>query len=265
MFQKQSDDIILQTVVAANYLEIKDLVQVSALAIMHDTQLYQKARSESECLDALKDFLQDASSSIDLLSMRFFLEAIAFSCQVRLERRDFKWASSDLKKEVEELLKLSHTDFSFEDISKFASDLSSVGLLSKVGHDELRFSHLTLQEYLAASCAVRLFAHDPKELWARLTSTTDLSSAAAGQSIYKSNESSESEVSESSESEVSEPSEPGVSEFSEPGVSLRSQLHSRWRREVLQFTACMLPDETVFLAFCSAGEWHQTRSHEGML
>ena len=117
MFQTQSDDIILQTVVAANYLEIKDLVQDSALAIMHDTQLYQKARSDSECLDALKDLFQDASSSIDMLSMRFFLEAIAFSCLVRLGRRDFKWTSSDLKKEVEELLKLSHTDFSFSSVA----------------------------------------------------------------------------------------------------------------------------------------------------
>jgi uncharacterized protein YegL len=110
-----------------------------------------------------------ASTSFDMNSMRFLLEAIAFSCQVRLERRDFEWDSADLQEEVDKLSQLSHSEYQFCSISKFSSDLSSVGLLSKVGDGELRFSHLTLQEYLAASCAVRLFAHDPRELWSRLS------------------------------------------------------------------------------------------------
>jgi len=146
----------------------------------------------------------------DLKQMRFFLEAIAFACQVRLERRDFKWESPDLQVEMDTLCQSSHAEHSLASIGKFASDLSSVGLLSKVGHDELRFNHLTLQEYLAASCAVRLFAHDPQEPWSRL------SSASSGHS------------------------------------SNIDVLQSRWRREVIQFAACMLPDETLFEAFCDA-------------
>jgi len=70
-----------------------------------------------------------------------------------------------------------------------------VGLLSKVGSDEYKFSHLTLQEYLAARCAVRLYGHNAKKL-----------------------------------------------------VQSLMPLHSRWRRGVLQFTACMLKDN--FAVFC---------------
>ena len=51
-----------------------------------------------------------------------------------------------------------------EDVSKFVLDLASVGLLSRVGEGEYRFSHLTLQEYLAASFVVSRFGHDAKEL-----------------------------------------------------------------------------------------------------
>jgi hypothetical protein len=151
-----------------------------------------------------------ASTSFDFHSMRFLLEAIAFSCQVRLKRRDFKWDSADLQEEVDKLSQLSHSEYRFCSISKFSLDLSSVGLLSKVGDGELRFSHLTLQEYLAASCAVRLFAHDPRELWSRL------STAASGH----------------------QPNTP---------VFL-----SYWRREVVQFTACMLHDDAAFEGFCDA-------------
>jgi hypothetical protein len=114
-FRKQSHDAILQTFTAANYLDIEDLLISTAHAILHDVQLYQKARSSSECLDALRHIVRAADSDLeaastplyffDLVSLRFFLEAMAFSCQVRLERRDFDWDTA-LQEEVVEALKL---------------------------------------------------------------------------------------------------------------------------------------------------------------
>jgi len=41
---------------------------------------------------------------------------------------------------------------------------STVGLLSKVGVRQSHFIHLTLQQYLAAKCAFRLFGHDAQQL-----------------------------------------------------------------------------------------------------
>jgi hypothetical protein len=218
-FQKQSHDTILQTFTAANYLDIEDLLISTAHAIIHDVQLYQKARSSSECLDALRHIVRAAHSdlepaslpqdSFDLVSLRFFLEAVAFSCQVRLERRDFEWDAA-LQEEVGKLWKKSScTDVPLQVISRFVLDLASMGLLSKVGDGKFRFSHLTMQEYLAGSCAVRLFGHDAQELLQQLCT------AASG---------------------------------------LKSPLHSSWTREVLQFTACMLQDteQATFTDFCSA-------------
>ena len=220
-FQKQSHDAILQTFTAAIYLDIEGLQKSTAHAVLHDVQLYQKARSSSECLDALRQYVRAADSdleaasttldSFDLVSLRLFLEAVAFSCQVRLERRDFEWDTA-LQEEVGKLWELSNcTDVSLEVISRFVLDLASMGLLSKVGDGKFRFSHLTMQEYLAASCAVRLYPSDAQEL------IKQLCAAASG---------------------------------------LKSPLHSSWKREVLQFTACMLPDtdqgKTTFTDFCSA-------------
>jgi hypothetical protein len=220
-FQKQSHDAILQTFTAAIYLDIEGLQKSTAHAVLHDVQLYQKARSSSECLDALRQYVRAADSdleaasttldSFDLVSLRLFLEAVAFSCQVRLERRDFEWDAA-LQEEVGKLWELSNcTDVSLEVISRFVLDLASMGLLSKVGDGKFRFSHLTMQEYLAASCAVRLYPSDAQEL------IKQLCAAASG---------------------------------------LKSPLHSSWKREVLQFTACMLPDtdqgKATFSDFCSA-------------
>jgi hypothetical protein len=218
-FQKQSHDAILQTFTAAIYLDIEGLQISTAHAILHDVQLYQKARSSSECLDALRQYVRAADSdleaasttldSFDLVSLRLFLEAVAFSCQVRLERRDFAWDAA-LQEEVGKLWKLSScTDVPLEVISRFVLDLASMGLLSKVGDGKFRFGHLTMQEYLAASCAVRLFGRDAQELLEQLCTTAS---------------------------------------------GLKSPLHSSWTREVLQFTACMLQDteQVTFTDFCSA-------------
>jgi len=45
---------------------------------------------------------------------------------------------------------------------------STVGLLSKVGEDEYRFSHLTLQEYLAAKHTVQIYGNDAQQLMDKL-------------------------------------------------------------------------------------------------
>ena len=74
-----------------------------------------------------------------------------------------------------------------------------VGLLADVGDKSYRFSHLTLQEFLAARCAVRLYGHNAQGLLDHLRQ---------GEALF-----------------------------------------SRWKREVLQFTACMLSDEKFF-EFC---------------
>jgi hypothetical protein len=65
---------------------------------------------------------------------------LAFVCQMQVKTRDFRW--SEIQTEVENLWKEA---VKLEDVSKFVLDLASVGLLSRVGEGEYRFSHLTLQ------------------------------------------------------------------------------------------------------------------------
>ena len=67
---------MLQIMAAANYLEIKDLLQFTARVIFHDVTLYQKARSSAECLDALRAYVravhsdpEDASTTIQSLDL----------------------------------------------------------------------------------------------------------------------------------------------------------------------------------------------------
>ena len=67
-FQKQNHDAILQTFTAANYLDIEGLLISTAHAILHDVQLYQKARSSSECLDALRQYVRAADSDLEAAS-----------------------------------------------------------------------------------------------------------------------------------------------------------------------------------------------------
>jgi hypothetical protein len=75
-----------------------------------------------------------------------------------------------------------------------------VGLLADVGGKRYRFNHLTLQEYLAAKCALRQFEC--------AGARTLLEHLRQGESLF-----------------------------------------SRWKREVLQFTSCMMREET-FPEFC---------------
>jgi len=121
-----------------------------------------------------------------------YLEALSYVCQMQLETRDFTLAacSQDMRSLWQ------HDTGLLADVRGLLLSEPSVGLLSRVDNETYRFSHLTLQEYLAAKCAVRLYGHDAEKL-----------------------------------------------------AECLAPFHSRWRREVLQFTACLLKEE-VFEAFC---------------
>jgi len=120
-----------------------------------------------------------------------YLETLSFVCQMQREERDFKLATCMTSMEM-----LWERDVAFlAEIRDLLFKDPVVGLLSGVGINEYRFSHLTLQEYLAARCGVRLYEHNVEEL-----------------------------------------------------VKNLMPLHSRWRREVLQFTACLLKEN--FVQFC---------------
>ena len=123
-----------------------------------------------------------------------YLECISYVCQMRLERRDFtlEACSHDLRGVW------IHGPALLADLRNLLFGEPLVGLLSRVDSNTFRFSHLTLQEYLAACCTVRLYGHDALELVKHLT-----------------------------------------------------PFHSRWKREVLQFTACLL-EESIFEALCAA-------------
>ena len=89
-----------------------------------------------------------------------FLETLAFVCQMQREERDFKLATC-----MTNMQNLWMHDIALlAQIRKLLFGGAVVGLLSKVGSDEYRFSHLTLQEFLAARCAVRLYGHKAKKL-----------------------------------------------------------------------------------------------------
>jgi hypothetical protein len=123
-----------------------------------------------------------------------YLEVCSFVCQILRGERDFKLAAC-----AQELQLLwSHDVSLLAVIRTLLFENGLVGLLSRVDDETYRFSHLTLQEYLAARCTVRLYQHDVADLIKHL----------------------------------------------EP-------MHSRWKSEVLQFTACMLEDQ-VFTRFCRA-------------
>ena len=88
------------------------------------------------------------------------LETLAFVSQVQREERDFRLATCMTSVRVlwmrDVALLANIREVLFKD--------PVVGLLSKVGRQEYRFSHLTLQEYLAARCAVWLYGHNVEEL-----------------------------------------------------------------------------------------------------
>jgi hypothetical protein len=99
-------------------------------------------------------------ASITLEVVTDYLEILAFVCQVKHSQRDFSLAAC--ADDVKVLWK--HTPDYLDLARECLFGTNMVGLLTRVGEDIYRFSHLTLQEYLAATCAVRLFGLDAQEL-----------------------------------------------------------------------------------------------------
>jgi len=93
-----------------------------------------------------------------------YLETLAFVCQLRLQKRDF--VLNDCQKDVIALWK--HDQAALYSAHELLFGKPIVGLLSSSGDKGFRFSHLTLQEYLAAKCAVHLYSCDTKQLLALL-------------------------------------------------------------------------------------------------
>jgi Leucine-rich repeat (LRR) protein len=149
--------------------------------------------------DCVNDVYKSGTNEKALKLAIEYLEVCSFVCQMLREERDFKLAAC--AQELQQ--RWSHGVELLAETRALLFEDGLVGLLSRVDDETYRFSHLTLQEYLAARCAVRLYQHDVAELVKHL----------------------------------------------EP-------LHSRWRREVLQFTACMLEDQ-VFTEFCHAVLQHE--------
>jgi hypothetical protein len=125
-----------------------------------------------------------------------FLETLAFVCQMRLATRDFML--DECASDVKELWR--DGDAALTEAQQLLFTPPVVGLLADVGGKRYRFNHLTLQEYLAAKCALRLFEC--------AGARTLLENLRQGESLF-----------------------------------------SRWRREVLQFIACMMREE-MFPEFC---------------
>jgi len=109
-----------------------------------------QAKSDFRCLEALQkslcadrgddmDIDNDFSVQLNVVSLREFLEVLAFVCQIKLKRRDFEWDSEEMQAQMQEIR--SDSERSLTDVSRFLLDLSSVGLLSKVGDGQLRFRH----------------------------------------------------------------------------------------------------------------------------
>ena len=105
-----------------------------------------------------------------------FLQALAFACHMRLHQRDFQWVSPAIKTEMQAIYKNATSaelqatwknatsDSSMESMGQCLLDpVNTVGLLSRVGDGHFRFSHLTLQEYLAAKCILRTY-NDAQQL-----------------------------------------------------------------------------------------------------
>eukprot|EP00277_Geminigera_cryophila_P003569 CAMPEP_0179413852 /NCGR_PEP_ID=MMETSP0799-20121207/5331_1 /TAXON_ID=46947 /ORGANISM="Geminigera cryophila, Strain CCMP2564" /LENGTH=402 /DNA_ID=CAMNT_0021186375 /DNA_START=1 /DNA_END=1210 /DNA_ORIENTATION=+ len=104
-----------------------------------------------------------------------FLQAIALVCHLRLNQRDFQWGSCEGQTQIQTKMQeiWSNACWSLEDMGASLLEKSTVGLLSNVGGGQYRFSHLTLQEYLAAKCILRLYNCDVRKILDQLSPLHD--------------------------------------------------------------------------------------------
>jgi len=104
-----------------------------------------------------------------------FLQTLALVCHLRLHQRDFQWCSGEHQTKIQEKMQeiWRNEDLSLKDMGRSLLEPSTVGLLSNVGEGQYRFSHLTLQEYLAAKCILRLYNCDVRKILDQLSPLHD--------------------------------------------------------------------------------------------
>ena len=90
-----------------------------------------------------------------------YLETLAFVCQMRLKKRDFTFSGCA----TEMRGRWNHSQDVLAATRELVCKAPMVRLLTGVGGDSYRFTHLTLQEYLAAKYLFRLYGHDAQQLW----------------------------------------------------------------------------------------------------
>ena len=133
---------------------------VQGLLANHAVNLYQTTPGSA-------DDLMQAQIQIFCKHATEFLQSIALVCHLWLNQRDFQWGSVEVQTKMQEIW--SNTDLSLEDMGRSLLEPSTVGLLSNVGGGQYRFSHLTLQEYLAAKCILQLYSHNMQKILDQLS------------------------------------------------------------------------------------------------
>ena len=141
---------------------------VQGLLANHAVKLYKTTAGSV-------DDLMQAQIQIFCKHAPEFLQAIALVCHLRLNQRDFQWGSREAQTQIQTKMQeiWSNDELSLEDMGTSLLEPSTVDLLSNVGGSQYRFSHLTLQEYLAAKCILRLYYDDMQKILDQLSPLHD--------------------------------------------------------------------------------------------
>ena len=128
---------------------------VQGLLANHAVKLYKTTSGSA-------DDLMQAQIQIFCKQATEYLQAIALVCHLRLNQRDFQWGSREGQTQIQTKMQeiWSNEELSLEEMGTSLQEPSTVGLLFNVGGGQYRFSHLTLQESLAAKCILRLYYDD---------------------------------------------------------------------------------------------------------